>query len=128
MFPRLICIVDGAMDYRLAFEHVFLRYLSYYSVRFFSTEKAFLDELPFMQPLPGLVLVDHDLAQLGGDQIRQALSRDTRYQTMPVVRMSEHTAATDYPDQSTAWLVKELDLAVLRDSLAQLCFEQLEIR
>ncbi|WP_461130293.1 response regulator [Spirosoma aerophilum] len=126
--PRLICIVDGAMDYRLAFEQVFLRHLFYYSVRFFSTEKAFLDELPSMLPPPDLVLVDHDLAQLGGDQIRQALSQDTRYQTLPIVMMSESLPDSEQTRQSTSWLLKDLNLAVLRDNLAQLCFEQLEMR
>ncbi|GAB2551773.1 hypothetical protein GCM10027085_48990 [Spirosoma aerophilum] len=116
------------MDYRLAFEQVFLRHLFYYSVRFFSTEKAFLDELPSMLPPPDLVLVDHDLAQLGGDQIRQALSQDTRYQTLPIVMMSESLPDSEQTRQSTSWLLKDLNLAVLRDNLAQLCFEQLEMR
>ncbi|WP_461129739.1 hypothetical protein, partial [Spirosoma aerophilum] len=126
---RVICIVDGAIDFRLVLEEVFFRHLSYYSVRFFSTEKAFLDELPHMRPGPALLLLDQALARLGGHQIEQALQDHPVYQSLPVVRLVEPTDEDPLALPALSpptCLGKQLDGDSLRETLSRLCFTWLE--
>ncbi|GAB2546752.1 response regulator [Spirosoma aerophilum] len=126
---RVICVVDGAIDFRLALEDVFFRYLPYYSVRFFSTEQAFLDALPHMQLKPSLILLDQALARLGGHQVEQALQGHPIDHSIPVVRLLEPTdedPVDSPPLCPPTSLRKHLDRVILRETLSELCFTWLE--
>ena len=127
---QVICIVDDAADFRFLLQQIFNRYFSTYTVCFFVSGRALLDELPKMSQKPSLILLDRHMPDLDGQQTLLVLKRHESYKKIPVVVMSAEASAFEingcYEAYANSFLVKQIDFKSLKEMLTTVCQYWLE--
>lgn len=84
----LICVVDDQVDFRFILQKLFSVSFPQLQIRLFEHGQALLDELPSLNRLPTLILMDRHMPVLDGYQTLQQLKQDPAYQLIPVIMMS----------------------------------------
>lgn len=84
----LVCLVDDSADFRTLAQVVFTRFLPTISLRLYESGQVLLDDLPPMQPLPNLIILDQHMPGLTGHQTLLGLKRQDAFKPIPVVMMS----------------------------------------
>lgn len=122
---RLTCIVDDAPDYRTILQLIFKRFLSDYPVRFFADGQALLDELDYLDPLPGLIILDQHMPRLDGHQTLLRLRDHPSCKMVSIVMMSADASAHEIEDCYEAgvnsFLIKKTNLEELQVTLNAIC-------
>ncbi|MVM34025.1 response regulator [Spirosoma sp. HMF4905] len=126
-----ICIVDDAADYLFLLGELFSHYFPAYSVSFFADGDEFLAALPYLNPLPRLILLDRHMPHLGGHQTLLGLKEHATYKKIPVVMMSADASADEingcYEAGANSFIAKAANLDTLKDVLERLCRYWLEM-
>ena len=127
---KAICVVDDQADYRFLLQQLFNRYLPTYSVQYFDTGYALLDELTDLTPKPGLILLDRHMPYFDGHQTLLALKGNSVYKKIPVVMMSADASALEingcYEAGVNSFLLKKPDLQSMKAMLESVCHYWLE--
>lgn len=127
----LVCIVDDGVDYRFLLQHVFNRCFPAYSASFFVDGKNFLDELPGLDQLPSLILLDRHMPNLDGHQTLVLLKAHPLYKKIPVVMMSADASAEEingcYNSGVNSFLRKPIGFDLLNKQLSIICQYWLEL-
>ena len=94
----LICVVDDQADLRFILQNLFSLSFPRVQICLFEQGQALLDELPHLDQLPALILMDRHMPVLDGYQTLQKLKQDPNYQLIPVVMMSAEASASEIKD------------------------------
>ena len=93
-----ICVVEDQADLRFILQKIFAISLPQYPVYLFENGQVLLKELPHLDPLPSLILMDRHMPVLDGYQTLRQLKQDPAYQLIPVVMMSADASAVEIKD------------------------------
>ncbi|GAB4020106.1 response regulator [Spirosoma sp. KCTC 42546] len=128
---RLIFIVDDETDYLFLLQALFARFYPTYTVRFFTSGKALLNELHRLSEQPDLILLDRHMPEPDGHQTLLALKQHPAFQLIPVVMMSAQATTEEingcYQAGVNSFLLKSLDIHSLKQNLTVLCQYWLEL-
>ncbi len=131
-----IYIIDDTADYRFLLEQVFARFLSQYTVRFFTGGDA-LNEYRQQPDLsrpdpsrPALIILDLKMPGLSGYQTLVQL-KQSPWQAIPVVMMSNDGSGREieqcYEAGANSFLTKPIDLDSTRQLMTDICRYWLEL-
>ena len=120
---RLTCIVEDQADYRFLLQKLFTINFPDYPVRLFPNGKALLEELPQINPMPALVLMDRHMPELDGYQTLLRLKKDPLHQSIPVVMMSAQATPAEIKDcyqaGANSFLKKQIDFSLLMETISR---------
>lgn len=122
---HLVCVVDDQADFRFLLYQIFNRFFPAYTVHFFDSGYALLDELTDLSPKPSLILLDRHMPQLDGHQTLLRLKGSSIYKKIPVVMMSADASAVEinscYEAGANSFLMKNLDFHELKMMVEAVC-------
>ncbi|QJW89647.1 response regulator [Spirosoma taeanense] len=127
----MVYIVDDGEDYQYLLQQVFSRYLSRYSVRFFTDGEQLHQHLLTGKELPQLILLDLDMPILDGFQTLRLLKQHTHWKRIPTVIMSNSLSSENiqacYDAFANSFLVKASDFEQLKQQIEAICQYWLEL-
>ena len=120
----LICVVDDQADLRFIFQKLFSLSFPQYPLRLFEHGQALLDELPKLEQLPSLILMDRHMPVLNGYQTLLQLKQNPIYQLIPVVMMSAEASSDEiracYRAGANSFLRKPIDFQSQLERITQI--------